>query len=336
MATKTYVDRMLVHWGEDLLWEDNHRVQKKPPVQITLKSPRSTGGSGSKADHVRQHVAAMTRKAPQVMVKITGGGADMRKISAHIDYIARAGKYKQKNEPELEIETDDGQVIQGKEARQHIKDMFEHSGAPIPKEVQELDSDTTLTKRKRREALNVILSMPHGINRDAVKAAASATANKLFAGNYLFAMVHHEDTDHQHTHIVVKMVGHDGKRLNPRKADLENWRITFAKELNARGIDAVATRRRVRLQRQKGESQSVRQIKDRGGKPKRESTSITQEIAKKRGQANDRLATKAYSEIAKTLSTSDSSQDRQLAKDLKSYLMQHGIAPSKSIRPTLR
>lgn len=336
MGTKTYVDRMLVHWGEDLLWEENHRVQKKAPVQITLKSPRSTGGTGSKADRVRQHVAAMTRKAPQVMVKITGGGADMRKISAHIDYIARAGKYKQKDEPELEIETDDGQVIQGKEARQHIKDMFEHSGAPIPKEVQELESDTTLTKRKRREALNVILSMPHGINRDAVKAAASATAKKLFAGNHLFAMVHHEDTDHQHAHIVVKMVGHDGKRLNPRKADLENWRITFAKELNARGIDAVATRRRVRLQRPKGESQSVRQIKDRGERAKREATSITQEIAKKRGQANERMATKAYSEIAKTLSTSDSSQDRQLAKDLKSYLMQHGIGPSKSIRPSLR
>lgn len=334
MTTKTYIDHMLVHWGEDLLWDENRRIQKKPPVQLTLNRPRSTYISGSKADRIRQHVAAMARKAPQVMVKITGGGADMRKISAHIDYIARAGKYKKKDEPELALETDDEQIIQGKEARQHLKDTFEHSGAPIPQEVHELDSDSTITKRKRREALNVILSMPHGINREAVKAAARATAIKLFASNHLFAMVHHEDTDHQHTHVVVKMVGHDGKRLNPRKADLENWRITFAKELNLRGIDAVATRRRVRLQRQKGESQPVRQIKDRGDKPKREATSLTQEIAKKRGQANEKHATKAYSEIAKTLAASDSPMDRQLAKDLRSYLAQHGIGPSKPIRPT--
>lgn len=339
MASKVYVDRILVHWGEELLWDGNHRsVQKKAPLSNPFrKSNAATSQAGDaaltvKAARVRVQVAAMVRKAPQVMVKITGGGADMRRIGSHIDYIARGGRYKKKGEEELEIETDDGQTIQGEDARRRLKELFAFSGTPIPAEVQDFKGDNTHTRRQRREALNMILSMPHGINREQVKAAARATVKELFGDNHLYAMVHHEDTDHQHTHVAVKMAGHDGKRLNPKKADLENWRLVFAKHLNNRGIDAVATRRRVRLQRKKGESQAVRQIKDRGEEPMRELTSKTQEAHKFRAQENEKTATHAYMEMAKALSTSELADDRQLAKGLQGYLQEHGVEVQKNVR----
>ena len=339
MAAKVYVDRILVHWGEEMLWDGSHHgVQKKAPQSSPFKMPKthSSGVSDAeiaiKAARVRAQVTAMVRKAPQVMVKITGGGADMRRIGAHIDYIARGGRYKKKGEDELEIETDDGQTIQGEDARRRLKELFAFSGTPIPAEVQDFKGDTTHTRRQRREALNMILSMPHGINREQVKAAARATVKELFGDNHLYAMVHHEDTDHQHTHVAVKMAGHDGKRLNPKKADLENWRLAFARHLNSRGIDAVATRRRVRLQRKKGESQAVRQIKDRGEEPMRELTSKTQEAHKFRAQENEKTAVHAYTEIAKALGTSEQAQDRQLAKGLQGYLQEHGVEVQKNVR----
>lgn len=338
MASKVYVDRILVHWGEELLWDNNHRsVQKKAPLSNPLRTSKAASGAGdaaleSTAARVRVQVAAMVRQAPQVMVKITGGGADMRRIGSHIDYIARGGRYKKKGEEELEIETDDGQRIQGEDARRRLKELFAFSGTPIPDEVQDVKGDTTLVRRQRREALNMILSMPHGINREQVKAAARATVKELFGDNHLYAMVHHEDTDHQHTHVAVKMAGHDGKRLNPKKADLENWRLAFARHLNSRGIDAVATRRRVRLQRKKGESQAVRQIKDRGEEPMRELTSKTQEAHKLRAQENEKTAAHAYSEMAKALATSEQAEDRQLAKGLQGYLQQHGVEVRAEMR----
>lgn len=335
MASKQYVDHVLVHWGEEVLWEDRGPVRKgraQPPLKILTRpasgASQGSGGGGQgheRAMKVRAHLSALVSQPPQVMVKITGGGADMKRIGSHIDYIARGGRYKKKGLEELEIETEDGQMLQGKEARAMLKEWFAHGGAPIPEEIQDLPSDTTQIKRQRREAMNMILSMPHGINRELVKAAARATVLELFGGKHLFAMVHHEDTAHQHTHVVVKMVGHDGKRLNPRKADLENWRQIFAKHLNERGVEAVATRRRTRLKRAKGESQAVRQMKERGKWPQRESTSQTQTTAQARAEFNHKRYATAYQAMAKALSSSDDPADRQLAKGVQTYLQAQGV-----------
>jgi len=140
MASKVYVDRILVHWGEELLWDDSHRsVQRKARFSNPLRpgnaassgsGPTDTPATAAIAAKVRSHVAAIVRQAPQVMVKITGGGADMRRIGSHIDYIARGGRYKKKGEDELEIETDDGQTVQGEDARKRIKELFAYSGTP--------------------------------------------------------------------------------------------------------------------------------------------------------------------------------------------------------------
>src|SRR6476660_2360652 len=55
--------------------------------------------------------------------------------------------------------------------------------------------------------------------------------------------------DHQanpHVHLSVRAESRHGRRLNPRKADLQRWRETFAEKLRGWGIDAEATRQATR------------------------------------------------------------------------------------------
>ncbi len=75
----------------------------------------------------------------------------------------------------------------------------------------------------------------------------------------------HTDEPHPHVHLTVKMTGFDGKRLNPRKADLRNWREEFALAMRDQGVDAEATPRPSRGIVKKPESQIIRHI-ERGDK----------------------------------------------------------------------
>jgi Relaxase/Mobilisation nuclease domain len=342
VATQQHVDNVLVHWGEDLVWSERKPVKKGKDetkrilnmIGGVIAGPKATPkASGLTPKEVRDHLVGVVRNSPQVVVKITGGGSDMKRIGSHIDYIARGGKYKKKGEEELELETEEGLVVRGKEARAMLKEQWQMAGAPIPSEAHEFIGSDGKVKKPRREALNVILSMPAGVDREKVKAAARATAKELFS-NHQYVIAHHSDTDSQHAHVAVKMVGLDGQRMNPRKADLEQWRIAFAKQLNARGIEAVATRRRARLQRPKGESQAVRQMKDRGVTPDRVKTSEAQSKAVERAQENEKKVVNAYTHMAQALAVSPDQSDRALARDLQRTMQNHGV--TIKLAPTIK
>jgi hypothetical protein len=85
------VDGVLVQWGDRLFYPGN-RIVRSPSAQNLY------GGVGRRAAAIRRHIRATVRRAPQVMVKLTGGGRGMRAIAAHFAYITRNGK--------LEIEDD--------------------------------------------------------------------------------------------------------------------------------------------------------------------------------------------------------------------------------------
>lgn len=59
-------------------------------------------------------------------------------------------------------------------------------------------------------------------------------------------MVLHTDEPHPHVHMVVRALGHDGRRLNIRKDTLREWRREFARHLREQGVVANATERAVR------------------------------------------------------------------------------------------
>ncbi len=64
-------------------------------------------------------------------------------------------------------------------------------------------------------------------------------------------------------HLAVRALGDDGRRLNPKKADLAAWREGFARALRDRGIEAEATPRRARGVTRKSERTPVRKIGER-------------------------------------------------------------------------
>ncbi len=93
------------------------------------------------SDVFRREVRLVVRRAPQVMVKATGGGRGMAVIRAHMNYIDREGNG---------LIDQDGERHQGREARREIARRWAREGTPIPEW-----SD-------RREAFNIMWSMPAG------------------------------------------------------------------------------------------------------------------------------------------------------------------------------
>jgi len=92
----------------------------------------------------------------------------------------------------------------------------------------------------------MIFSMPAGTPPNKVLAAVKDFAREEFGAKHRYAMVLHTDEPHPHVHMVVKAMGHDGTRLNIRKATLREWRRQFARHLREHGVAANATERAAR------------------------------------------------------------------------------------------
>src|SRR3954447_8917558 len=155
MPAPTTVDGLLVQWGERLFYPANRMVRAQTPKLSGLGLP-------ARAQAIRQRIhATVLRRAPQVMVKLTGGGRGMGAIAAHFRYIAKAGR--------LPFEDDRGVVREGKDALRALADQWRYGGS----EIGEISS--------RREAFNVILSMPRGTAPLNVQRAAREFAKAEFA-----------------------------------------------------------------------------------------------------------------------------------------------------------
>ena len=132
---------------------------------------------------------------------------------------------------------------------------------------------------------NIVLSMPPGTDPIAVKDAVRAFAIETFGGRHDYVFVQHLDDEHPHVHLTVRSLGYDGRRLNPRKADLATWREQFAGELRLRGVEAEATPRRARGKVRKAERGVVRAIRERGEQPRVERLAREEIVRDARGKS---------------------------------------------------
>jgi hypothetical protein len=288
MTTPITLDGLLVQWGDRLFYPGN-RIVRPPPATLS--------GAGlhhhARAIRARLH-ATVVRGAPQVMVKVTGGGRGMAAIAAHFRYINKQGR--------LPIEDDRGVTHEGKEGVHDLVEQWRHAGARIAE------------RSPRREAFNIMLSMPTGTSESALKDAARSFA-RTELWNHRYVMVLHTHQANPHVHLAVRAEGKDGQRLNPRKADLRRWRETFAEKLRERGIEAEASpqitrggsRRTERLWHRKARGEG----RDRGP---REGEWAPVKLTRAR-----RDAAQAWCEIAKALSSSPDAEDRKLAQSIVQY-----------------
>lgn len=165
------LDGILVTWGDRLFYPGNRIVQVKPQPKL------GASGAHQRANAIRQRIeATVVRRAPQVIVKVTGGGRSMAAITAHFRYISKNGR--------LEIEDQRGETMQGKDSLHHLADEWRLGGARIP---------DTAVPGQRREAFNIMLSMPRGTDPLIVQRAAREFARAELA-DHKYVMVLH---DHQ-------------------------------------------------------------------------------------------------------------------------------------------
>lgn len=318
MATKIIVDGVLQTWGDRLLYGGVQARRGAKPMFTAAMAKRggkpTSGGAVSGAGAVRRKLDAVVKKTPEVMVKISGSGKNIAQIKRHLDYISRNG--------DIPLEDQDGNEIDGREEIRDLRDAWKDGKYVIPTE-----------EGKHRESFNIVLSMPKDTDRLSVKNAARDFAKEKFGGKYDYAFAAHNDEDHPHIHLVVKARGYDGKRLNPRKADLQEYREIFAEKLRVHGIEANATQRPARGVTKNYEKQvGLNMRKKRGVEPRY--------IAKRNAQPDKPLSekarktraqvVKAYGEIATALASSDDIEDRKQAIDIVKLVKQ---MPVRDVMP---
>jgi hypothetical protein len=292
MSQTPDIDGVLIQWGDRLFYPGNRIVKVKP-------QPSLQGGSNrQRAAAIRQRIAAtVVRRAPQVMVKVTGGGRGMKAIAAHFKYISKNGR--------LEIEDELGQTLRGKDALHELADDWRLGGSLI---------EDVAEPGRRREAFNVMLSMPRGTDPLAVQRASREFA-KVELADHKYVMVLHDHQANPHVHISVRAESKQGKRLNPRKADLHRWRETFAEKLRGWGIDAEATRQSTRGRNRSYEP--LWRIKAREDGRLRTHRPATQRSA--HSMASRAAAVDAWREVARALLMSGNKSDHELADAVSRY-----------------
>jgi hypothetical protein len=283
------VDGVLVQWGERLFYPSNRIVNPAPTPRLDTMTRR-------KAAVIRRRIeATVTGRSPQVMVKVTGGGRGMAAIAAHFRYISKNGR--------LEIEDDRGVVRDGKEAVRDLAEQWRYGGSLID------------DVGHRREAFNIMLSMPHGTDARIVQKAAREFAQAELPG-HRYVMVLHEHQANPHVHLSVRAESRTGKRLNPRKTDLHRWRETFAEKLRGWGVEAEATRQATR-----GESRNfdpLWRVKARQEGRLRQSAAAT--TTGQHHWDSRAKAMEGWAYIIKALVASDSAEDRKLAERVARFV----------------
>src|SRR5699024_3214274 len=86
------------------------------------------------------------------------------------------------------------------------------------------NGDVVHRRKNSKDTINLVMSMPPGTDPDGLREAVRSFAARNFLADRSYVFVRHDDTKHPHCHLTLKAVGHDGRRLNPRKADLQAWR----------------------------------------------------------------------------------------------------------------
>jgi hypothetical protein len=293
MAQAPNIDGILITWGDRLFYPGNRVVKVKP-------QPRLSGDAARlRAAAIRRRIeATVVRRAPQVMVKVTGGGRGMKAIAAHFRYISKNGR--------LEIEDQRGETMRGKDALHDLAEEWRFGGSLIPDDAE---------PGHRREAFNIMLSMPRGTDPMAVQRAAREFAQAELA-DHKYVMVLHDHQANPHVHISVRAESRHGKRLNPRKADLHRWRETFAEKLRGYGVEAEATRQATR-----GRSRNydpLWRVKAREDGRLRTTKHDTKSSG--RAIATRAEAVEAWRQLGQALAMSGDAADRNLAKFIAAFV----------------
>ncbi len=306
---------------ESALWEATRpafRVRYIHDPTSTPRVPLYASYGFATGPTARAKLSRIVRKAPEVVVKVTGRQRGGDHVKAHLDYIGRKG--------DVEIETRDGEILTSKD--------------DIAERAAEWSDTLQWRSRPTVSSVSLIFSMPEGTDPDKVLGAVRALAHAELSDNHDYVLALHTDTPRPHVHLTVQAEGLDRKRFNPRPVQLNRFRERFARELRARGVAAEATPRRARGQGIAGSSMALVKLRARlrtdGSRQITQSDRRTNEqaIAVARGQeqlppfiaagtVRWQEIRRAYQQTADSLDATGQADDRELAKDVRTFLDKH-------------
>ena len=287
----------------------------------------------NRTGNLRQIASRVSRNAPEVMVKITGFARGESHIRSHFSYISRHNN--------VELETDNEEILRSKEdVQEYLDDWME-------------DINSLPRRKNQRDVMRLMLSMPPNVSEDDVKDATRRFAQETFGGRYEYVFALHTDTTHPHCHVTVRTRGQNGYALDPKKADLQEWRERFADKLIELGVNASATPRRSRGVTRKPKKSVIHHI-EKGDKTHATRTSKikairVREVAKKLVMENSGVpppdepweeAVKkrqeeiksAWSQAAEMLEKSCDSADRELAAQIRDFTAAMPLAETENQR----
>jgi type IV secretory pathway VirD2 relaxase len=292
-------------------FEDLWRPVARPKRVSDRRTLPSAGPLGPEA---KARLARLARRAPEVMVKITGRTRDAGHLQAHLKYISRDGA--------LPVEGRDGEMLA------ELKD------------IRELGADWAAEDLRRRDdaslSISIVLSMPPGTSIVRTRDAARTFAQEVFGERFDYVFALHTDAGHPHVHLAVRSLGEDGMRLNPRKADLEHWRQVFAQKLRDRGVEAEATPRRSRGVVRKPERMPVRKLRERHEAGRGEAPRVLRSAFDEAGRIvqgaavtrpwersileRQQAVRRTYLATAQALARSEDPADRALAGEVRAFV----------------
>jgi type IV secretion system T-DNA border endonuclease VirD2 len=306
---------------ESALWEATRpafRVRYIHDPTSTPRVPLYASYGVATGQTARAKLARIVRKAPEVVVKVTGRQRGGSHVKAHLDYIGRKGDF--------EIETRDGEILTVRE--------------DIAERAAEWSDTLQWRSRPTVSSVSLIFSMPEGTDPDKVLGAVRALAHAELSDNHDYVLALHTDTPRPHVHLTVQAEGLDRTRFNPRPVQLNRFRERFARELRARGVAAEATPRRARGQGIAGSSMALVKLRARlraeGSRQITQSDRRTNEQAIAVAQGQEQLPPfiavgtvrwreirRAYEQTAAALDATGQADDRELASDVRSFLDKH-------------
>lgn len=303
-------------------------------------SSKPGGGSTGAGGGAKPTAAAMRGKLmnavsakPQVMVKITSFGKSSQTVKDHMDYISRKG--------ENDVFDATGENLSefaeraGLETREALAGIAQDL-ADAQEATRGEGTEQAGVRRRERLTMNLMLSMPAGTDTGAFELATRDFLSEQFKDReHVFTF--HDDKGHYHAHIVVGLKSDDGKWLNPRKADLQEWREHFAESLEARGIDAQATPAYSRGRGKSGYRRDIEEPRKRGT-GRRAGRSPSYDAEAEAGAIQARAA--AWSRIGEHYARAG---DTELAQSIKEYVADRfdyhptptpAPAPVEALEPT--
>jgi type IV secretory pathway VirD2 relaxase len=289
------------------------------PLFRAPSGPRKNNVSALKLSSAKRRIQRIAAGAPEVLVKVTGHARGAKHLRRLLQYITRDGQ--------LLAENDLAEAIGGSEA--------------VTAFANDWNAELGTRKPSTRDTVNIVLSMPASTDPPSVLSAARALAQSEFAANHEYAMVLHTfETDpspqpspNPHVHLIVKSVGFNGRRLNPRKADLQRWRDVFAERLREQGIDCESTPRRVRGVVKKATRQPLHHAAKRQPRTARAEAAVKEVAADLLGRggaverpweiairARQALVRSTWQGAAAALENSVNADDRRLAEQIRQFL----------------